>query len=91
MANATVSVRYTIDDNWIIKGVATTGSNGQSMAAQYRNHARALERQFNSVPNCWGDDRIRHYATTTAGAGGRPQWAAVLLNRHVSFICETLP
>lgn len=94
MANATVSVRYAIDADWIIrKGVQTSGQNGQPMPTQYRNHARALiaEPNFGGVPGCWGDTRIQHYATTTAGTGGRGQWAAVLLNRHLSLTASRLP
>ncbi len=95
MATATVSVRYTIDDNWIvIKGVRTTGPNGIQMTQQYRAHAQSLvsDTNFNGLQHgCWADNRIRHYATTTGGAGGRPQWAAVMINRHISFIADRLP
>lgn len=94
MATATVSVRYTIDNYWIIrKGVRTTGPNGIAMGAQYRAHAQALvaEPAFNAIANCWGDARIRFYAASTAGAGGRPQWAAILLNRHITHVCDRLP
>jgi hypothetical protein len=94
MATATVSVRYTIDDNWIVrKGVSTTGPSGQPMSTQYRNHAIALlaEPEFNAISNCWGDTRIRTYAASTTGSGGRPQWAAILLNRHISHVCDRLP
>lgn len=96
MINATVSARYAIDDHWIIyKGVATSGPNGQPMGNQYRAHANALiaEPQFGGVAGCWGDDRIQYYAATLppAGAGGRAQWAAVLLNRHLSLVADRLP
>lgn len=94
MARATVSVRYAIDDFWIVrKGVATTGQNGQPMSLQYRQHAQALvaEPQFDQLVGCWGDQRIQHYAVTPGGTGGRSQWAAVLLNRHVSLVADRLP
>lgn len=96
MANATVSVRYAIDDAWIIhKGVATTGPNGIDMATQYRGHAQALvaDQHFGQVPGCWGDQRIAAYATAPAGGklGGRPQWAAILMNRHLSLVADRLP
>jgi hypothetical protein len=96
MANATVSIRYTIDDAWIIqKGVATTGPNGIDMGTQYREHAQTLvaDPDFDQIPGCWGDDRIRMYAAAPAGgsAGGRPQWAAILLNRHISLVADRLP
>lgn len=94
MANATVSVRYAIDNNWVvIKGSPTGGPSGSPMRTQYQSHAQALlrEAEFNQIPDCWGDDRIRHYATTTGGTGGRQQWVEVLLNRHMSHVCERLP
>jgi hypothetical protein len=94
MANATVSVRYAIDDYWIVrKGTQISGPHGQPMSVQYRNHAIALaaEPAFNSVSNCWGDGRVQHYATTAGGTGGRSQWAALLLNRHMSLVADRLP
>ena len=94
MANATVSVRYAIDDNWVIlKGTQVGGAHGSPMRIQYQGHATALikESQFNKLSYCWGDDQIRHYATTTGGTGGRKEWVAVLLNRHISHVCDRLP
>ena len=94
MANATVSVRYAVDDHWIIhKGVSTTGPNGIPMGIQYRGHARALiaEPLFGGVAGCWGDTRVQHYASTPAGTGGRGQWAALLLNRHISLVADRIP
>lgn len=94
MANATVSVRYAIDDFWIVhKGVRTTGPTGVDMTTQYRGHAQTLRADplFGGLVGCWGDARIQHYATPPNGAGGRGQWAAVLLNRHLSLIADRLP
>jgi len=96
MANATVSVRYAVDNEWIvIKGVATTGPHGIDMRTQYRGHAQALvgEPAFGGLAGCWGDTRIQHYSMVApgVGAGGRPQWAAVLLNRHISLVADRLP
>lgn len=94
MANATVSVRYTIDDNWVvIKGSPTRGASGSPMGAQYRSHAKALtkELEFNQIPGCWGDGKIQDYATSSGSAGGRQQWVEILLNRHISHVCERLP
>ncbi|CAM5769108.1 hypothetical protein LMIY3S_02727 [Labrys miyagiensis] len=94
MANATVSVRYAVDDDWLIyKGVATSGARGQPMPVQYQGHARTLvaDPQFDAVANCWGDDQVRRYAATTGGTGGRSQWAALLLNRHLSLVADRLP
>jgi hypothetical protein len=94
MANATVSVRYTIDDYWIVrKGVRVSGPTGIDMSTQYRNHARSLiaEQGFNGLSNCWGDTRVLTYAGSERGAGGRGQWAALSLNRHISHVCDRLP
>jgi hypothetical protein len=94
MINATVSVRYTINDCWVvIKGSSTRGPAGIAMSDQYKSHAKALlaEHEFNSLSQCWGDDRIRIYAASQGGAGGRKEWVGVLLNRHLSHVCDRLP
>lgn len=94
MASATVSVRYTINDYWVVlKGAPTRGPSGISMRNQYQSHAVSLmqEQEFNQIPGCWGDARIQHYATTTGNTGGRRQWVEISLNRHISHVCERLP
>jgi Beta protein len=94
MPKATVSVRYTIDDFWIIlKGRATTGRHGQPMLAQYRAHARTLvaDPNFGGLVGCWADGRIQQIAAGAHSAGGRPQWAGYAANRHLSFIADRLP
>ena len=55
MANATVSVKYTVDDHWLaIKGRQIGGANGIPMPQQYHEHAQLLVNnpQFGGVPNC---------------------------------------
>jgi hypothetical protein len=96
MTRATVSVKYTIDDEWILrKGRSTTGAQGQPMTDQYRAHAKALVRepQFGGLPNCWADDRIKQIAATNPpqGAGNRPQWVGISVNRHLSLVANRLP
>ncbi|SFQ31265.1 Beta protein [Bradyrhizobium sp. Ghvi] len=95
MAAATVSVRYTIDDNWImIKGKRTTGASGVPMGDQYRTHARTLVRrpEFGGLPVCWADQRISTIAGTLGvSAGGRAQWVEINANRHFAFIVDRLP
>ncbi len=93
MARATVSVRYTIDDFWIIlKGRPTGGPQGQPMRHQYRRHATTLaaDPQFGGLSNCWGDQRIQHIATGGAG-WSRPVWVAISVNRHLSLVADRLP
>jgi len=94
MARATISVRYAIDDNWIVrKGHPIAGPNGQDMTMQYRGHAQALmtEAQFNSLAGCWADAQITNYAAGPGGAGGRTEWAAIGMNRHLSLVADRLP
>jgi hypothetical protein len=94
MAKATVSVRYTAANHWImIKGFATTGQNGLPMGAQYRAHAQTLipRPDFNGIPPCWADDRIGAIASGASSAGGRAQWVEINTNRHLSLVAETLP
>lgn len=94
MAKATVSVRYAIDDYWIVlKGKATTGKAGQPMTAQYLNHAKTLraDRDFGGLTGCWGDDRIEKIANGSISPGGRSQWAAYVANRHLSLVADRLP
>lgn len=94
MSRATVSVRYTIDDYWIIlKGRPTTGGSGQAMTPQYRAHARTLvaDPAFGGLVGCWADGRIQQIAAGNQTPGGRPQWASYAANRHLSFIADRLP
>ena len=94
MAHATVSVRYCVNDSWVIlKGAPVGGASGAPMRAQYQSHAIALtkEKEFNNLSYCWGDDQILSYSTTTSGTGGRKEWVAVSLNRHISHVCDRLP
>jgi hypothetical protein len=96
MAKASVSVRYAIDDIWIVlKGRPTTGQSGQPMGQQYRTHARTLraDPQFDQLTGCWADQRIVTFANgpTTSGSGGRTQWVEIGVNRHLSLVCDRLP
>lgn len=94
MPRATVSVRYTSHDDWIIyKGVPTTGRSGQPMRQQYRAHAQALVAlpEFGGVAGCWGDTRIQAIATSTGPAGNRAQWVGFSVNRHLSIVANDLP
>lgn len=94
MSRATVSVRYTVDDHWIIlKGRATTGAQGQPMGVQYRGHAKTLvaDKEFNKLPNCWADKRIQEIAQGKTGPGNRPNWVSFAINRHLCYIAHHLP
>jgi hypothetical protein len=94
MARATVSVRYTAANHWVmIKGTSTNGPNGLPMGDQYLSHAQTLiaRPDFNAIPPCWADDRIRAIAAGTSSPGGRSQWVEINTNRHLSLVAETLP
>jgi hypothetical protein len=94
MTRATVSVRYTLDNEWIVrKGTPTSGKTGQPMEKQYRQHAKALvaEPAFDALANCWGDDRIKQIAAGAPGAGNRTTWVSISANRHFSLVADRLP
>jgi hypothetical protein len=94
MVRATVSLRYTVDDFWIIqKGRATTGAHGQPMPRQYLAHARSLvtDGRFGGLPGCWADQRISQIAAATMRPGSRTTWVENGANRHLSLVVDRLP
>jgi hypothetical protein len=98
MVNASVSVRYAIDDHWIIlRGNPQSGPRGQPMRDQYRRHARALraDPQFDKLAGCQGDSRVVQIATqpptSTAPSGSRQTWVEIGVNRHLSLVADRLP
>lgn len=93
MANATVSVRYTRDDDWLfVKGRRIGGPAGRGMEPQYRAHARTLvgHRGFGGVDGCAADARIRKIAAGPASAGNRTTWVTLAVNRHLSLVADRL-
>lgn len=94
MGNATVSVRYTVDNDWIvIKGRPVSGNNGIPMPAQYLGHAQTLSVQpaFGGLIGCWGDGRVQQIVARTGTPGNRQTWVEIGANRHLSFIADRLP
>jgi hypothetical protein len=94
MIRASVSVRYAIEDNWIVlKGNPTTGAKGQAMATQYLRHAKALhaDQQFDGITGCTGDQRITQIAGQSISSGSRTTWVEIGVNRHVSLVANRLP
>lgn len=94
MARATVSVRYTVDDYWIVlKGKSTSGASGVPMNSQYLKHAQTLVKDpaFNRLAECWADEQIRAIAGEEASSGNRTTWATIGMNRHIEFIADRLP
>ena len=94
MTKATVSARYTLDKDWIIrKGKPTNGKNGEAMPKQYKAHAMALaaEPNFGGLSMCWGDDRILQIGAGSATSGNRTTWASIGASRHLSLVAARLP
>ncbi|MGU3384387.1 beta family protein [Methylobacterium sp. D53M] len=96
MARATVSPRYALPAEWIIRrGVATNGPNGQPMTAQYHGHAQGFAGHpgFGQVPGCWADARIQQIAAMAGvgRSGNRETWVGLGFNRHASVTCHHLP
>lgn len=94
MAKASVSVRYAVDDIWIVlKGRPTTGASAQPMGQQYRGHAKTLraDPKFDQLQGCWADQRIVTLGNNPTNSGGRTQWVEIGVNRHLSLICDRLP
>lgn len=101
VANATVSVKYTLDNHWLmVKGYPTRGRTGQPMAGQYQGHAVAVRSHpsFGGVPNCWADNRITQIASGMLLPSGRPitsgsrtSWVEIGMNRHLSLVSDRLP
>lgn len=94
MGNATVSVRYTLDAEWLIlKGRPVSGRTGLPMPQQYLAHAQTLAAHpsFGGVPGCWGDQRIQQIAVPTGTSGSRQSWVEIGVNRHLSLVADRLP
>ncbi len=94
MANATVSARYTLDNDWLmIKGRSTRGMNGLPMGQQYRGHAATIVSTAGTggLVSCWGDQEIQRISGSPLRPGGRPQWAGYSTSRHLSLVADRLP
>ncbi|WP_319798131.1 beta family protein [Nitrobacter sp.] len=96
MANATVSPRYAVQNDWVLlKGVSTRGANGVPMATQYHGHAQTLSAAtyFGGLLGCWADGQIAQIAARAGvgSSGNRGSWVGFGLNRHVSLVCAQLP
>lgn len=94
MARATVSARYTRDNDWlVIKGRPTSGATGLPMRAQYRAHANTFQADpgFGGLPACWGDTRVVQFATSLTSSGSRTSWVELSANRHIELVVDRLP
>jgi hypothetical protein len=94
MIRASVSIRYTLDNEWLImKGRPTSGVNGMPMATQYLGHAQSVVALsgFGGVIPCWGDARIQAIAALATSSGSRQTWVENGVNRHLSLVADRLP
>jgi hypothetical protein len=94
MANATVSARYTLDNEWlIIKGRSTSGQYGMPMGVQYTSHAGVIanDPRFGGLQSCWADGRVQLAASGAPGVGSRQKWSEIAANRHISLVADRLP
>jgi hypothetical protein len=94
MGNATVSVKYAMDNDWLIlKGRPVSGNNGIPMPTQYVGHAQALAgwAGFGGVAGCWGDARIGQIVGGHGTPGSRQTWVEIGVNRHLSLVADRLP
>lgn len=93
MATATVSVKYTGPDQWLVlKGTRTSGPNGRPMSAQYIGHTQAIvQHAFYQHGLSWADGQIHAIATGAASsAGSRATWVGYSLNRHLAVTISQL-
>jgi Beta protein len=93
MANATVSARYTLDNDWlVIKGRSTSGPYGQPMGVQYMAHAGVIVSHagFGGV-GAWADNQISQAASGAPKMGSRQKWAGFAANRHVELVANRMP
>lgn len=94
MGNATVSVKYSADTDWVvIKGRPVSGNNGMPMGAQYAGHANILvgHPTFGGLIGCWGDGRIQQVVAATGTPGSRQTWVEIGASRHLSLVADRLP
>lgn len=94
MGRATVSVRYTTTNDWLlIKGRPVSGVNGIPMATQYYSHAQALvgASGFGGLAGCAADSRIQAIAGATTTSGSRQTWVEIAVNRHLCLVVSQLP
>ncbi len=94
MGKATVSVRYSLDDQWlVVKGRPVSGNNGIPMPAQYSSHAQTLSGApgFGGLVGCWGDGRIGRITSSAGTPGSRQTWVEIGVSRHLSLVADRLP
>jgi hypothetical protein len=90
--NISASIRYTIDDQYVIfrgRGVRSRGSGGNG---QYRSHCKELvKRRYYSGKNfSEGDLFIYQTARGEKGPGNAETWRRQGTNHHINFVADQL-
>lgn len=90
--NPSASVKYTIDQGWLIirgQGTRTRGSGGFS---QFRAHAVTLANHplYCGAAFSFGDNLINDIATGAATPGNLETWVRIGVNHHIEFVVDRL-
>lgn len=90
--NPSASVKYTIDDGWLIirgQGTRTPGTGGFS---QFLAHAALLvsRPEYCGANFSWGDEMISDIAAGTQGSGNLETWVRIGVNHHIEFVVDRL-
>lgn len=92
--NPSASIRYTIDDYWLIlrgEGLRTKGSPG---SAQYQGNAQLLSemKEFSGENFSYGDQYVATVASGKSGGFGSPEtWLCAGVNHHLVYVARQIP
>jgi hypothetical protein len=92
LVNMSASVRYTLDEEWLVlrgRGVRTPGTGGFQ---QYVGHAQQLTRmpEYSGAAFSWGDNRIMDIANAAATSGNSETWISISVNHHIELAVEQI-
>lgn len=90
--NPSASVKYTVDQGWLIlrgQGTRTRGSGGFT---QFRNHAQQLVAHplYCGTAFSFGDNLINDIATGAVCPGNLETWVRIGVNHHIEFVVDRL-
>lgn len=90
--NPSASVRYTVDQNWLVirgQGVRTRGVGG---FAQFRSHADTLvlRQEYCGPSFSTGDQEISDIAARIASQGNLETWVRIGVNHHITFAARQI-
>lgn len=90
--NPSASVRYTVDNNWLLirgEGVRNRGGRG---FAQFQDHAENLIRlpQYRGEAFSFGDEKIARISRREDRPGNLETWIMIGVNHHLTEIADQL-